>query len=282
MGEGGRRAALRRPSGLEPHGVRDYVEGEPLRAVHWPTSARRGELMVRELGRSARQRRVLLDVEAEAVAGPAGGSSLDEAVRVAAGLGARARGALTPCVLVIGAPTPQVHRVSGLARDVGGRARRPRGRGARSRHAAAAASSRARGVLAHVPELVVVTARPEAVADALVARRAVGRSSALVVDAPTYAGRRAVRRLADAAPARRGVPLAVVRQGDRSPRRSQGFGCGMSVSALRPAVAAVPAVGVVILAWTMLEERSRGGEFAAPRRSRSCLPWPATVAGAPS
>ena len=41
-GDGGRRQPVRRPSGLEPHGVREYVEGEPLRAVHWATSARRG------------------------------------------------------------------------------------------------------------------------------------------------------------------------------------------------------------------------------------------------
>src|SRR4029078_11187345 len=41
-----------------------------------------------------------------------------------------------------------------------------------------------------VPELVVVTGRPEVVADALVARAAIGRSSDLVaVDAPTYARR---------------------------------------------------------------------------------------------
>jgi hypothetical protein len=72
-----------------------------------------------------------------------------------------------------------------------------------------------RGVLAHVPELVVVTCRPEAVADALVARTAVGRWSALVsIDAPTYAGRGpsaaspTLLRLAAA-----GVPLAVVRHG---------------------------------------------------------------------
>ena len=36
-GDGGRRQPVRRPSGLEPHGVREYVEGEPLRAVHWAT-----------------------------------------------------------------------------------------------------------------------------------------------------------------------------------------------------------------------------------------------------
>ena len=69
-GEGGRRALVRRPSGLEPHGVREYQEGEPLRAVHWPTSARRGELMVRELEDAPRDSiAVVLDVEASAVAG---------------------------------------------------------------------------------------------------------------------------------------------------------------------------------------------------------------------
>ncbi|HET9286920.1 MAG TPA: DUF58 domain-containing protein [Gaiella sp.] len=215
-GEGGRRAALRRPSGLDPHGVRDYVEGEPLRAVHWPTSARRGELMVRELEDAPRDSvAVLLDVEAEAVAGPAGGSSLDEAVRVAAGLirahAARARRA----VLAIGAPTPQLHRVSGLAQDweaaLDALAGVEPASGAPLQQLVAA-----RGVLAHVPELVVITARPEAVADALVARRAVGRSSALVaIDAPTYAGRPpsaaspTLLRLAGS-----GVPLAVVRDGE--------------------------------------------------------------------
>jgi hypothetical protein len=70
-----------------------------------------------------------------------------------------------------------------------------------------------------VPELVVVTGRPEVVSDALAARNAIGRSSALVaVDAPTYAGRPpsrtspALLRLAGA-----GVPLAVLRQGTPLP-----------------------------------------------------------------
>jgi uncharacterized protein (DUF58 family) len=214
-GEGGRRALVRRASGLEPHGVREYQEGEPLRAVHWPTSARRGELMVRELEDAPRDSiAVVLDVEASSVAGPPGDSSLDDAVRAAAGIvrahAVRARRAL----LVIGAPQPGVHGVRSPGRDWDD---------ALDALAAVEPASAtplrdlvaARGPLGSVPELVVVTARPEVVADALVARTAVGRSSALVaVDAPTYAGRPAagpspvLLRLAAA-----GVALAVLRHG---------------------------------------------------------------------
>ncbi|HEX2302280.1 MAG TPA: DUF58 domain-containing protein [Gaiella sp.] len=214
-GEGGRKAVLRRPSGLEPHGVREYMEGEPLRAVHWPTSARRGELMVRELEDAPRDSvAILLDVEASAVAGPPGDSSLDESVRIAAGLlrahAVRSRRAM----LVIGGAEPQVHRIRALGHDWEAvldalAAAEP------SRSTPLQQLMASRGVLAHVPELVVVTCRPETVADALVARTAVGRWSALVaIDAPTYAGRGpsapspTLLRLAGA-----GVPLAVVRHG---------------------------------------------------------------------
>ena len=214
-GEGGRRQPVRRPSGLEPHGVREYVEGEPLRAVHWPTSARLGQLMVRELEDAPRDSvAVLLDVERSAISGPPGDSSLDDAVRAAAGLvrahAARTRGAL----LVIGTPAPDVHRVRTLGAEW-----------ERALDALAAVEGvegtpfaslvAPRGILATVAELVVVTARPEHVADALVARAAGGRIPALVaVDAPTYAGRAptastpALLRLAAA-----GAPVAVLRHG---------------------------------------------------------------------
>ena len=83
----------------------------------------------------------------------------------------------------------------------------------------------ARGPLATVAELVVVTARPELVADALVARAATGRIPALVaVDAPTYAGRPAtgpspaLLRLAAA-----GVPVAVLRHGVSLPNVLSGL-----------------------------------------------------------
>ena len=214
-GEGGRRALVRRPSGLEPHGVREYQEGEPLRAVHWPTSARRGELMVRELEDAPRDSiAVVLDTEASTVAGARGDSSLDDAVRAAAGIvrahALRSRRAL----LVIGAPQPGIHAVRSVGRDW------DQALDALAAVEPAAATPlrdlvAARGPLGSVPELVVVTARPEAVADALVARSAVGRSSALVaVDAQTYAGRPAagpsavMLRLAAA-----GVALTVLRHG---------------------------------------------------------------------
>ena len=216
FGEGGRRAVARRPSGLEPHGVREYSEGEPLRAVHWPTSARRGELMVRELDDTPRESVALvLDVEAASIAGPRGDSSLDDAVRAVAGL-LRAHGLRSrQVVLAIASPRPVVHRLRSLGADwnvaLDALAAAEPAPGAPLRDLVAP-----RGPLAAVPELVVVTGRPEVVADALVARAAVGRSSALVaVDAPTYAGRPPAHasptllRLAGA-----GVGVAVLRRGD--------------------------------------------------------------------
>ena len=214
-GDGGRRQPVRRPSGLEPHGVREYVEGEPLRAVHWASSARRGQLMVRELEDAPRDSvAVLLDVERSSIAGPPGDSSLDDAVRAAAGLvrahAARSRGA----VLVIGTPAPEIHRVRTLGAEWERALDALAGvEGADGTPLASLVAPR--GELATVAELVVVTARPEHVVDALVARAAGGRMPALVaVDAPTYAGRPATRsttallRLAVA-----GAPVAVLRHG---------------------------------------------------------------------
>jgi uncharacterized protein (DUF58 family) len=51
----GRRLLLQRPSGFDLHSVRDYVEGDSLRKVHWRTTARRGQLMVKELEDSPRE-----------------------------------------------------------------------------------------------------------------------------------------------------------------------------------------------------------------------------------
>jgi uncharacterized protein (DUF58 family) len=218
-GDGGRRALARRASGLEPHGVREYLEGEPLRAVHWPTSARRGELMVRELEDAPRESvAVVLDVDAGSIAGPPGASSLDDAVRAAAGLVRAHAQRSRHVLLVIGAPEPVVLRVRSMGRDWelaldSLAAAEP------CRETSLGELLAPRSIVGAVPELAVVTGRPESVADALVARVAVGRSSALVaVDAPTYAGGPPARplpallRLAGA-----GVALAVLRRGTPLP-----------------------------------------------------------------
>jgi uncharacterized protein (DUF58 family) len=63
----GRRLLLRRPTGYELHSVRDYAEGESLRKVHWPSTAKRGALMVKELEDAPRDEvAVLLDADAHA------------------------------------------------------------------------------------------------------------------------------------------------------------------------------------------------------------------------
>ena len=80
----GRRLLLRRPTGFDLHSVRDYQQGESLRRVHWPTTAKRGHLMVKELEDAPRdETAVLLDADAAAVAGVAPDSSFEFQVRAA-------------------------------------------------------------------------------------------------------------------------------------------------------------------------------------------------------
>jgi uncharacterized protein (DUF58 family) len=52
---GGRRLLLRRTAGFDVHSVREYEHGDSLRRVHWPSTARRGELMVKDLEDSPRE-----------------------------------------------------------------------------------------------------------------------------------------------------------------------------------------------------------------------------------
>jgi uncharacterized protein (DUF58 family) len=80
----GRRLLLRRPSGFDLHSVRDYQQGESLRRVHWPSTAKRGHLMVKELEDSPRdETAVLLDADASVVTGKAPDTSFELAVRAA-------------------------------------------------------------------------------------------------------------------------------------------------------------------------------------------------------
>ena len=226
FGNDGRRVLLRRPAGFDFHSVREYEQGESLRRVHWPTTARRGQLMVKELEDSPRDSVVvLLDCDPAGQAGTPPDSSFDEATRAAGSIlraySARGRrsvlattgrdvavvaaalhGNLEVALGVLAAAEPDAPH--GLARTLGNPST----------------------PVAQAGELVVVTASlgPAAVTRLLDAagRRLV---SVVWVDAPSWAGRPtrvapAVLQLSAA-----GVTVAVLRRGDDlaaalgSPRR---------------------------------------------------------------
>jgi uncharacterized protein (DUF58 family) len=110
----GRRLLLRRPSGFDLHSVRDYEHGDSLRKVHWRSTARRGQLMVKELEDSPRDEvAVVLDADPEAVVG----ESFDVQVRAAGSLlrahVRRGRRAL----LVIGSARQEQQRVRSAEGD---------------------------------------------------------------------------------------------------------------------------------------------------------------------
>ena len=69
-------------------GVRDYRPGDPVRLIHWPQTARRGELVVCERpgGAAARVRILLVGDAAALAASPADEARLDAAVTVASSL----------------------------------------------------------------------------------------------------------------------------------------------------------------------------------------------------
>jgi uncharacterized protein (DUF58 family) len=212
----GRRLLLRRPAGFDFHSVREYTQGESLRRVHWPTTARRGQLMVKELEDTPRDAvAVVLDCDPAGVAGVPPESSFDDAVR-AAGSVLRAyvrRG--RRAVLVATGAEPAVQSVTSLDGDFT----------AALALLAAAEADALNGVgrwlrgaqtpAAQAGELVVVTANLDAAAVeavlALAGRRLV---SVVWVDAPSYAGRPT---RAESGPLRlsgSGIPVAVVRKGD--------------------------------------------------------------------
>ena len=214
----GRRLLLRRPSGFDLHSVREYERGESLRKVHWPTTARRGQLMVKELEDAPRdEAAVLLDAGEGIVAGEAPESSFEAQVR-AAGSILRAyglRGRRT--VLVVNALEREARSVRGSDGDWRAAlevlaAVQPTGRTPLAALLAEDASPAARAL-----ELTVVTAElPPALVDRLIKRALGRRSTSLVyVEASSWGRPREPRRepgllRVQAA----GVPVAVVRRGD--------------------------------------------------------------------
>ena len=214
--EHGRRLLLRRPVGFELHSVRDYQQGESLRRVHWPSTARRGALMVKELEDAPRDEvAVLLDGDPSAVVGSPPDSSFDAAVRAAGSilLAQVRRG--RRCLLALNTAGRESQSVSSDGPEWQSAlellaAAQPDARGPAAALLQSGTSAAARSL-----ELVVVTSRVgPALVSRLLERALTRRSVALVhVDAASYAGRASrpdpsLLRLQAA-----GVPIAVVRHG---------------------------------------------------------------------
>ena len=209
----GERLLLRRHSGFELHSVREYEQGESLRRVHWPSTARRGQLMVKELEDSPRDEiAVLLDADARTVVGEsfdvqvrAAGSILDAYVR-------RGRRG----VLVINSERREVQHVHSPAADWRRALELLAAVEATGRTPVARLLAEQDGPAARALELVVVTARLEPpLVDRLIQRALARRRVSIVfVDPASFNGaaRRAEPALLRLQAA--GIPVAVVRVGD--------------------------------------------------------------------
>jgi uncharacterized protein (DUF58 family) len=204
-GREGRRLLLQRPTGFDVHSVRDYVEGDSLRRVHWRSTARRARLMVKELEDSPRDElAVVLDAWRGCPREP-----FDVAVRAAGSLlqsyARRGRRA----ALVVGGSTQQVQRVHA------------EGDWRRALELLAAVEpdgdapperllSGDRNPAALAFDLVVVTVRLDpGLVDRLAQRAAAHRSTAVVYVDASRRPEPALLRLQAA-----GIPVAVARVGD--------------------------------------------------------------------
>lgn len=93
-------------------GVRPYQTGDDIRFLHWPTTARVGQLMTREFHDAGAQRfTIVIDVSAASGAGIPGATPLDEAARLAASLVAQAKTTGTRVTLVAGSVGEGVRRL---------------------------------------------------------------------------------------------------------------------------------------------------------------------------
>jgi uncharacterized protein (DUF58 family) len=211
--DNGRRLLLRRPSGFDVHSVREYEEGESLRKVHWKSTARRGQLMVKELQDEPRDEvAILLDADARSVAG----DSFDAQVRAAGSLLRTQVVRDRRAVLVVNSLRQEVVRVQTALGEW---------RQALETLAAVEPTGRVplaallvddSGPAARAFELALVTSRLDAALVDRVVHRSLAqrRVSVVYVDAPTFAGRRPSREPGLLRLQASGVPVAVVRRGD--------------------------------------------------------------------
>jgi uncharacterized protein (DUF58 family) len=208
----GRRLLLRRHTGFELHGVREYEQGESLRRVHWRSTARRGQLMVKELEDAPRDEiAVVLDADAKSVVGESFEMQVRAAGSIAEAYVRRGRRA----VLVVNSEQREVQQVHSPAADWRRALELLAAVEPTGMMPAARLLAEEDGPAARALELAVVTARIEpGLVDRLVQRALSRRKVSVVyVDAASFNGGRAqepaLLRLQAA-----GIPVAVVRAGD--------------------------------------------------------------------
>jgi uncharacterized protein (DUF58 family) len=202
----GRRLLLRRPTGYELHSVREHVEGESLRKVHWPSTAKRGTLMVKELEDAPRDEvAVLLDADARAGSPEA----FDVAVRAAGSILRAHVRRRRRCALVVNSAARDSQSVT--TEGDWRRALELLAAAERDAQTPAFALLRADGgIAARSLELVVVTSRVDTpLVDRLVQRVLSRRGSSLVYVEAAPGPVPELLRLQSV-----GIPVAVVRAGD--------------------------------------------------------------------
>jgi uncharacterized protein (DUF58 family) len=213
-GGDGRRLLLRRTAGFDFHSVREYEQGESLRRVHWPTTARRGQLMVKELDDAPRDAVVvLLDCDPAGAVGAPPDSSFETAVR-AAGSILRVYAARGRRATLVSTGSGSLVDLCSLT-DFGEALDALAAVEPDASYPLARALSHEQAPAARAGELVVVTASLDPTSLGAVLESAARRVVSVVwVDAPSFAGRptRAVPGLLRLSAA--GVPVAVVRRGD--------------------------------------------------------------------
>ena len=222
----GRRLLMRRPTGFDLHSVREYEQGESLRRVHWPSTAKRGQLMVKELEDSPRdETAVLLDADASVVVGEPADSSFELAVRAAGSIlkSHASRGRRAALLVNSARPTYQRvhsfdgewHRALGILAAVEADGHVP----------AANMLADEAGPAARAVELTIVTSALSPRLVERLAHRAMAHhgASLVYVDSSTFAAGAPAgveRRLPPEAAAlilrlqRAGVPVVVLRRGD--------------------------------------------------------------------
>jgi uncharacterized protein (DUF58 family) len=208
----GRRLLLRRPSGFDVHSVREYEEGESLRKVHWRSTARRGQLMVKELQDEPRDE---VAIVLDAAAGPSR-EAFDAQVRAAGSLLKAQVWRDRRSVLVITSIRQETLRVQTYAGDWRAAIEALAAADATGRISLAGVLADDSGPVSRAYELALITSRLEPMlVDRLIQRAlAQRRVSVVYVDAPTFGGARPSREPGLLKLQATGVPVAVVRHGD--------------------------------------------------------------------